>query len=322
MIVDAKHRRWGVATALLSAAFTLLYAVYAALTPGGSRGGTAMGILFGSLAFGVFVFECLLSLRKKYPASPAGRVQTWLRAHIWLGVLATALVLFHTGFRWGQGLAAGIMWLYLIVTLSGVLGMILQTTLPRRMTRLVTRETLYDQIPSVIKSLRREADERVEFVTADLGVEDPEPDRIWAGGRKYYFDESQKKSAAEKVEAERRKRKASPQLATGEESAAALKTHYLREVRPYLAADPPVICQQLFRDAASLAAYFRRLRILVPENAHPVLADLESICDERRQLAIQKRLHEYLHGWLYAHVPLSFALLILTTVHAVMSLWY
>ncbi|MDX2154816.1 MAG: hypothetical protein SFV54_29000 [Bryobacteraceae bacterium] len=322
MIIDGKHRRWGIATGAAAAVLTLAYALYAALTAGGPRGGTWTGIAFGSAAFGVFVFECLLSLRKRYPASPVGRVQTWLRAHLWLGTLAVALVLFHTGFRWGEGLGSVTMWLFAAVTLSGVLGVILQATLPQRMTRLVTRETLYDQIPSVIKTLRREADERVEFVTADLGVEDPEPDRIWAGGKKYYFDEAQKKSAAEKVEAERQKRKASPQIATDDVSASALKTHYLREVRPFLTANPPSICQQLFRDGPSVAAYFRRLRILVPEAAHPVLADLESICDERRQLAIQKRLHEYLHGWLYAHVPLSFALLVMTAVHAVMSLWY
>ena len=38
------------------------------------------------------------------------------------------------------------------------------------MTELVPRETIYEQIPTVIRGLRTEADERVEFITADLGL--------------------------------------------------------------------------------------------------------------------------------------------------------
>jgi hypothetical protein len=34
------------------------------------------------------------------------------------------------------------------------------------------------------------------------------------------------------------------------------------------------------------------------------------------------RLHRWLHGWLYVHVPLSMGFLVLTLVHAVMSLKY
>jgi hypothetical protein len=39
-------------------------------------------------------------------------------------------------------------------------------------------------------------------------------------------------------------------------------------------------------------------------------------------LAVQKRLHLWLHTWLMVHVPISFALLVLTAVHAVLSLRY
>ena len=52
------------------------------------------------------------------------------------------------------------------------------------------------------------------------------------------------------------------------------------------------------------------------------LTELEEICDERRQLADQKRLHHVMHGWLLVHVPLSMALLLLGAVHAVIALRY
>jgi len=53
-----------------------------------------------------------------------------------------------------------------------------------------------------------------------------------------------------------------------------------------------------------------------------VLRDLEEICEERRQFLVQRRLHLWLHSWLLVHVPLSFALLVLAAVHAVLSLRY
>ena len=49
---------------------------------------------------------------------------------------------------------------------------------------------------------------------------------------------------------------------------------------------------------------------------------LETFCNERRQLATQERLHRWLHGWLYLHIPLSVALLVTGSAHAFMSLYY
>ena len=56
--------------------------------------------------------------------------------------------------------------------------------------------------------------------------------------------------------------------------------------------------------------------------ANPTLHELEAICEERWQLAQQKRLHHLLHGWLFVHVPLSAALLLLSVAHAVIALRY
>jgi hypothetical protein len=279
-------------------------------------------MVFGSLALAVMIFECLLGLRKKYPASPVGRVQTWLRAHIWLGLLTTLLVFYHSGFYWGRGLASWVMWLFVGVTLSGIVGVVLQNYIPARMTQLVKRETVHRQIPFVIDQLRREADARVEFVTADLGIEDPEPELLYAGGRKFYFDLGQRKSVRERLAAEIQKRKNNPQISVDRQSIEALRRHYLNEIRPYLVQAPSAFTSRLFGDPASLKAYFDRLRILVAPEAHLVVRDLESICDDRRQLAVQSRLHFYLHAWLLVHVPLSFGVLLLSAIHAVVSLSY
>jgi hypothetical protein len=64
------------------------------------------------------------------------------------------------------------------------------------------------------------------------------------------------------------------------------------------------------------------LRALAPAAFRPVLDDLESICEEQRQLTRQRKLYHFLHVWLLVHVPLSIALLVLGGVHAVMALRY
>ena len=76
------------------------------------------------------------------------------------------------------------------------------------------------------------------------------------------------------------------------------------------------------RNRAYADQAFARLRTLLPPSFHAVVADIENICEEERQLARQKTLHLWLHGWLLTHVPLSFALLALAVVHIFMALRY
>ena len=322
MIVGRGDLRWVLGATTAALAGMAAYLAYAAFAPGGPRGGSTAGLTFAFLGTGVIVFECLLSLRKKYPASPFGRVSVWLRAHVWLGLLSFLLILFHSGFRWGHGLAWVLMWLFAIITVSGLFGLGVQNYLPRLMMEKLTRETIFDQIPVILGELRRDADERVEFVTADLGVEDEQGEFVRAGGVKRYFDAGQRASAQEKIDAFVARRKKGPQIVIDEESASALREHYLQQVRPFLTPAPPEHSRTLFRSRESVAGYFQFLRTIVPAPAHQLLKDLEEICDERRQLFIQVRLHHWLHGWLYVHVPLSMAFLVLTLVHAVVSLRY
>src|SRR5437764_115950 len=84
MILDRKQVKWVMSTGMAGVLLLLGYVIYALRSANGPRGGSVTGLIFGSIGTAVFLFECLLSLRKKYPASPIGRVQTWLRAHVWL----------------------------------------------------------------------------------------------------------------------------------------------------------------------------------------------------------------------------------------------
>ncbi len=321
MILDRQQARWATFTAAGAVLGVVWYLAFATLSPNGPGGGSTGGLIFASLGTGIIIFECLLGLRKRYPASPLGRIKTWLKAHTWLGLLSFLLILMHSGFRWGHGLAAAMMWMFSVIVVSGLFGVGLQNYIPRRMTELVKCETVFEEIPTVVNGLCFEADERVEFITADLGLPEP-PEYLRAGGVKRYYDPEQKKSNAEKVRAVVEKRKSSPQIELESDAREALRNHYLQEIRPYLRESPAPLSLKLYASPDSVSAYFAHLRTIMPTPAHVILRDLAEIVEERRQLLVQRRLHRWLHGWLLIHAPLSFALLVLTALHAVLSLRY
>jgi hypothetical protein len=169
-------------------------------------------------------------------------------------------------------------------------------------------ETVYEQIDSVVRQLRDEADSLVSAAAGPL----PETtastvdERRGGGGAR--------RGAASVVL--RPHSVAGPTLP----DALGMKEIYLTEIRPYLA--PERTADSRLGTPAVAIALFRHLRTLAPSALHETLRELEAICEERRQLAEQKRLHHWLHGWLLVHVPLSMALLLLAVVHAVISLRY
>src|SRR5436190_21532345 len=92
-------------------------------TPGYVKvGATPLGLLFGSVAFAIFIFAGLLGLRKKVRPRGMRTIQRWLRAHIWLTLLTIPLVLFHAGFRLGGPMTTLLMLLYALVMVSGIYG--------------------------------------------------------------------------------------------------------------------------------------------------------------------------------------------------------
>jgi hypothetical protein len=69
-------------------------------------------------------------------------------------------------------------------------------------------------------------------------------------------------------------------------------------------------------------AIFREIRNKLNPATHETVGILENLCDQRRQLDRQDRLHRWLHGWLSVHLPLSVALVILMFVHVWVALKY
>ena len=114
-----------------------------------SVGGTPLGLIFGAISFGIFIFAALLGVRKKLVLWRVGTVQRWLRAHIWLTLLTVPLVILHTGFRLGGPMTTLLVVLYVIVMVSGLYGLALQHQLPRMMMERLPAESVYEQIPHI-----------------------------------------------------------------------------------------------------------------------------------------------------------------------------
>jgi hypothetical protein len=117
------------------------------------------------------VYAGLLSAHRRVPSWwPIGTRATWLKGHVWLGLLSGLLILFHSGFRWGGPVEVAL-WVVLILTLAtGVVGIALQNMIPRLLTRRITLETPYEQIPHLCTLLRRRADALVDEVCGPRGA--------------------------------------------------------------------------------------------------------------------------------------------------------
>jgi hypothetical protein len=68
--------------------------------------------------------------------------------------------------------------------------------------------------------------------------------------------------------------------------------------------------------------YFDDLRLRVAPELRAVVGQLEELCDRRRQLVLQQRLHFWLHNWLWVHLPLSVGLMVLLGAHVVFAMVY
>lgn len=467
-----KHAPWIVFVLLATVAACVLYAAnfYPASLPSWVRlppsliqtatehhtvGGTPLGLWFGSISLGIFIFAILLSLRKKIPLWRVGTVQRWLRAHIWLTILTIPLIILHSGFRLGGAMTTLLMVLYAIVMVSGFYGLFLQHIMPRLMKERLPAETVFEQIPHIRSQLAVAAEKmrdsfkpppkkpdaaapapsaaksatvagpvmastkgelstpvaRAKSATGSTEIAAPvvaaaapvgdkpapppsvpnaamspapaKPETIGTPTARVQSDPpgapvprskvpagdqpapsppavagiadpgpakpastaaaspsppsppapppaapkpappaaaKPAPSAAAKPTAAPAKPAAKPAPPPDPASEAVLVEFIERQILPYLRAgrgDRMRLNNPRFSDDT-----FRFVKLRVAEGYRSRVEEIQAWCDERRMLDLQVRLHHWLHGWLFVHVPFSFLLVMLTIWHAVVTLFY
>lgn len=364
-----------------------------------SVGGTPLGLIFGAIAFAIFIFATLFGVRKKIVLWRLGTLQRWMRAHIWLTLLTIPLVLFHSGFRLGGPVTTLLMTLYTIVMVSGIYGLALQHQMPHIMKERLPAETVFEQIPHIRAQLvaaaqkMRDSFKPVPPKRTDAGAPAPSGSKAVTSGSTPMASTVGELStptaraktvvgstiiaapisptaaaAAEAAEITEIKLEAHPPGAANAatprptsvqtpgagvpgpghnipasppnvseaktpaaspksgapagdpESEAALAEFLERQVIPYLSAKRG----EKFRlgDGRYSDDTFRFVKLRITEGYRGRVEEIQAWCDERRMLDLQTKLHHWLHGWLFVHVPFSFLLLMLTAWHAFVSLFY
>jgi hypothetical protein len=251
-----------------------------------SVGNSPLGLLYGALSYAIFIFAVLLNTRRKFPSAPLGRAQTWLRAHIWLTILTLPLVFMHAAFHFGGMMTSTLMWLYLLVMVSGFYGLGLQQFLPKLLKTRIPLETIFEEIPFLSRQLLASALKmRSELRPAAAGTPHGAP-------------------AA---------------LEMADPSVTAILGALEHDVLPFLAARKTR--RYALAGPRFAAEFFRELRFRVAPVYQEKVDLLAQWSEERREMDLQTRYHHWLHGWLLIHIPASFLLIVLTGWHAVVTLF-
>ena len=276
--------------------------------PGGS---SVVGLTFGVLAAVIILFECLLGLRRTRLFRTArwlGSAQLWMKAHIWLGLLAVPLVVMHSGFDWGGWFSTLLAGTFGLVTASGIFGLIMQNIVPRMLLDAVPDETIHSEIDRVAQQLAADA-RRVVGLLHDAPVA-PSPQRPVASGAARHVGTHLQLSPH-------------PRRELPEQIVAppALQDAVIHEIEPFLLHGSSPRTE--LRAAQRSAWYFEELRRRIdsPE-LQSAVSTLERLCERRRQMNLQQKLNFWLHGWLSIHLPLAMALLVLLAGHVWFALRY
>jgi hypothetical protein len=323
------HGRWFLATAAVSAAalaWCIVWFVRHGRWPGG---GSWPGLVLGALATVIFLFELALVAKKTRLLRTARwslSAQTWMKAHIWLGLLAVPLVLLHSGADFGGTLTTLLMAAFCVVIVSGLWGLAVQNFLPTMLLEAAPAETIYSQIDAVGRQYAAEARRLVLLYCGGdareieaLARQEPRP----PGSEMSYANTVPNAPIAGAP------RQVGPQIARSPQPQAELPRpvpspvvhQALRDcIEPYLASETATPVPLGSRQRNDW--YFEDLRLRVAPELRGLVGQLESLCERRRQLNVQRRLHFWLHNWLFFHLPLSLVLIALLAAHVIFALRY
>ena len=134
--------------------------------------------------------ETLYTLRKRSHNARWGRMSSWLRFHVYTGLVGPYMVLLHSSWKF-NGLAGIVMLLTLIIVLSGVVGRYIYTAIPRTADGIeLEASELSNQIRFVNSQLQEWEQSQPELfasLTAGLSKEPLQEQNVSAGGFKGFW---------------------------------------------------------------------------------------------------------------------------------------
>jgi hypothetical protein len=116
----------------------------------------------GWLLLAFVVGLALFGIRRRVPVLRLGSARAWLRLHLALGWSAVVAFLFHAGATPPDGvLDLALYLLFLVVALSGAVGLAFDRLLPVRLAAAAGEQVLFERIPAMRETLRREVEREV-----------------------------------------------------------------------------------------------------------------------------------------------------------------
>ncbi|MCG3121381.1 MAG: hypothetical protein ALAOOOJD_04446 [bacterium] len=160
--------RWFIVAVIICSAAFLLNTIIAEVRPA-----NIWGLTYGTLAAILMVGAALLGARRRMTKlalrSGMGKAQTWLQFHLYGGTLCLLLIFMHTGFRQPHGLLTWWLWFFsLWVSVSGVIGVILQKWIPKLLTSGLAIEAVYERIPELIAEIGEKVNALVDTCAAPV----------------------------------------------------------------------------------------------------------------------------------------------------------
>lgn len=313
----ARHRPWIIFVALATIVAVWFYVREAAQSTELPGGGTPIGLIYGTLGAAIILFEMLLWPRKKVRAWRIGSAQGWLRAHIWLGLLCVPVAVLHTGFTLGSPLTTVLMVVFGVVIASGVYGVVAQQIIPRILLDEVPAETIHSQIGHVSERHAWDAEDMI------LAICGPDPQN-----RSKFVFPNRRKVAHEATVVKRMRRVGAVRGVVLESRSASGTLNDGRLLRDTFY---DVVVEYLLKgrksgsrlaDQTYAARFFADLQAVSEPEAKTAIETLDDLCRQRRQFDLQSKWFFRLHSWLWLHLPLSAALLVLLVVHVFVALKY
>jgi hypothetical protein len=234
------------------------------------------------------LFLMAYNIRKKIPFIPLGSSAAWLQLHVYVGWFTVLLFAIHIEFRFPTGLLEKILaGVFLIVVVSGAVGLWISRTFPPRLTRHrrvhlgnarhkwshFGEEIIYERIPDYHRQVREKAEElvvRSADVSRSHSIADFYSDRLhlFFNGPKHFW------------------------------------LHVLGSDRSIV---------NLLNEISILHRYLN-------EEEKTLIDELSYLVRFKHHIDFQHALQGLLKKWLFVHIPLTYTLLLFISVHVVLIL--
>jgi hypothetical protein len=259
-------------------------------------GGTWLGYTLGGLGAFLILWLMWYGVRKRRYRSRLGSVQGWLSAHVYLGIGLITIVTLHTGFQFGWNVHTLAYALMLLVIVSGMVGVFCYLHFPRVLT-----DESGDSTPEALIRQIREIDRQALALASDI---DPEiHDKVIRSIRK-----SRVGGSAWQLLFARDRNTPPEELVVSADRA--------EKKKPY---QPEITSSTMMFMASNIASGRRDKGEDIRKLSDLLIGQKGALM---RQLRRELQIRAFMDGWLYLHVPLSFALLAALIAHIVSVFFY